>query len=141
MTTASAVLLWRAALIETVVGAANPPLNVSAVESERVSTTGHAPPVQELLRRVDHAASASGVRVASVSVRSAQDRPESPTQPRLELQFSGAGPYRASKSLVERLLQSDPSLVLDRVSFTRTADSSGDLDVQLNFHVTDLERQ
>ena len=141
MATASAVLLWRAASIESIVGAASPPSIGSAVISERAAATGRAPLDQELLRRVDRAASAAGVRVASANVRSVRDRPESPEPARLELQLSGVGPYRASKNLIETLLQSDLSLALDRASFTRAADPTDELDLKLEFHVTDPERR
>ena len=84
---------------------------------------------------------ASGVRVGSANVHAGKTDSEQPPRSRTELQISGSGPYRAVKNLIERLLQSDPSLALDRVSFTRTADVSGELDVQLNLHVVEPERR
>ena len=93
---------------------------------------------QALLRQVDRASAASGVRVGTANVRTAKTDSEAPLRSRTDLQISGAGPYRAVKNLTERLLQSDSSLALDRVSFTRTADTTGDLDVELSFHKFDL---
>src|SRR5437879_12807449 len=83
MATASAVLLWRAASIESIVGAASPPSIGSAVINERAAATGRAPLDQDLLRRVDRAASAAGVRVASANVRSVRGRPDSTGSARL----------------------------------------------------------
>jgi hypothetical protein len=141
----SAVILWRTPSLEEV-GAVAPGLpeaeKVAAAErsgpARGVSTSedGAAQAVltQEMLRRVDHAAAAAGVRVVSINVHSAPSATERAAQTRLQLDFSGAGPYRAIKNLLERVLQSDSSLALDRVSLSRSSESTGELDVQVELH-------
>jgi hypothetical protein len=148
---ASAVFLWRAAVLDSGVFASNQiqgsdvGLGVRGPESgEMVRPEGGREQKslgQDLLRTVDRAASASGVRVAAVKVQSTQDRPPAGWPMRMEVQVSGAGPYGSTKDLIERLLQSEPSLALDRVSLTRATSASGELDVQLSLHTAALEGQ
>jgi len=95
---------------------------------------------QDLLRRVDRAAAASGVRIGSVNLHSAKATSDA-ERSRTELQLSAAGPYRALKNLVERILQTDSRLALDRVSLAHGSESTDELDLQVGFHLVDWQRQ
>jgi hypothetical protein len=147
MASAALILFWRAAVLESALRDQSQALSDSAMKKDRAAETTSAPgsartlapAVQQMLRRVDRAANAAHVKVANVDVHPAAEKPDSPG--RLELQLSGTGPYRDVKSLVERMLQSEPTLALDRISLTRAGggEAAREVDVQLNFHVADLE--
>jgi hypothetical protein len=147
MASAAVVLFWRSAVIESAMLDRSQALSDSAMKQDRAgeaigaSGSGRplAPAVQQMLRRVDRAANAAHVKIANVDVHPAAEKPDSPG--RLELQLSGTGPYRDVKNLVERMLQSEPTLALDRISVTRAGggEAAREVDVQLNFHVADLE--
>ena len=149
MASASVVLLWRATMLQDAMSTAGQPFHADRDARRQASIGAKAgdaelagsqnSSTQELLRNVDRAASAAGVRIGSATVRIPQERSKSAAKPRLEVQLSGSGPYRATKDLVERLLQLEPPLALDRVSAMRAATGSGELDVQLSFHTVDLE--
>ena len=148
MASASVVLLWRATMLQDAIPAAGGGFHADREPRKHTSVSGQAgdselaasqnSSAQELLRNADRAASAAGVRIGSATVRTPQER-KSIAKPRLEVQLSGSGPYRATKDLVERLLQVEPPLALDRVSAMRAATGSGELDFQLSFHTVDLE--
>ena len=144
LASASAVLWWRAPPREGAgeVGSGSVVRTQQAPGGNPELEDAGAPArlTQDLLRHVDHASAASGVRITSATVRSAKAGQPAPGL-RTDLQISAAGPYGAVKSLIERLLLADSSLALDRVSLNRTGDSTGELDVQLNFHATDLPRR
>ena len=150
MASASVVLLWRATMLQDAISAAGPIFHADPELHGRAAAAGeqardpalagsHRLSAQELLRNVDRAASAAGVRIASATVRTPRDRGESLMQPRLQVQLSGTGRYKATKDLIERLLQSEPSLAMDRLSVARALNASGELDVQVSFHTVDLE--
>jgi hypothetical protein len=89
---------------------------------------------QKLLREVDRAAANLGVRVNWATVHPTGTTSEAMTAPGLTMSLSASGPYRSIKNLLERTLQSDPRLALDRVVLTRNA--SGDLDAEIGLHLT-----
>ncbi len=150
LASASVVVWWRAPSVQDAGEFAPRPiagLGVGSVRSSEVAAgragledqKAQALLSQDLLRRVDGAAAASGVRIGSVNVRAANGSAESATQRRLQLEFSAVAPYRAIKNLIEHILQADSRLALDRVSLTRTSETTGELDAQVGLHVVDSQ--
>jgi len=123
----------RLATPAVVLRAPTGPQQVEGAHGTGAAPAGEAP-IQDLLRRLSRAGESFGVRVAAVSVHRADNNADPAQISRTELQVSATGAYRALKAMLDHLLRSEASLVLDRVSIAR-GQAGNEVEAQIGLHV------